>query len=309
MHLKRLAEVTPSVAALAALLFMSLGVLPGRAEPKWPLPDGMKSVEVNGYDMAYQESGAGAPLVLVHGALSDYRIWASVAPEYAKRFRVIAVSLRHFYPERWDGKGNDFSFEQHAADVAAFIKTLNLGKVHLVGHSRGGGVVVNVAKSYPEVIRTLVLADATGFETLLPDTPEDQKLATASRERIATLKNNLASGNIELAAQVFVDSLNVPGTWAKRTPAQKQRLFDNLATAAHMGPTPPTSCEQVAKFDFPILLIHGENSPKNFSAMSAAMRKCKPVAAPIVVPNAAHSMFVDNPAVFNAALLDFLSRD
>jgi len=143
----------------------------------------------------------------------------------------------------------------------------------------------------------------------LPNTPEDQKQANASRDRIETLQKNLASRNVELAAQVFVDSLNTPGTWAARTPAQRQRLFDNLATAAHMAPAPPTSCEQVAKFDFPVLVVHGENSPKNFSAASAAMRKCKPVAEPIVIPNAAHSMFVDNPAVFIAALLGFLSHD
>jgi len=80
MNFGRFAEIMLRVAApVAALLFMSLGTLPGRAEPKWPLPEGMKSTEVNGYDMAYQESGAGAPLVLVHGALSDYRIWAAVA--------------------------------------------------------------------------------------------------------------------------------------------------------------------------------------------------------------------------------------
>jgi esterase len=123
------------------------------------------------------------------------------------------------------------------------------------------------------------------------------------------LQKNLAIGNIELAAQMFVDSLNVPGTWAARTLAQKQRLFDNLGTAGQMSAAPATSCEQVAKFDFPILLVHGENSPKSFSAMSSAMRKCKLIAEPIVVPNAAHNMFVDNPAVFNAALLGFLSRD
>jgi pimeloyl-ACP methyl ester carboxylesterase len=295
--------------ALAAFVSLSLGVSALRAEPKWPLPEGLKSVEVNGYEMAYRDEGSGAPVVLVHGALSDYRIWNPVGPELAKRFRVITVGLRHHYPEKWDGKGSDYSYEQHAADVAAFIKTLNLGKVHLVGHSRGGGVVVNVAKNNPDVIKTLVLADATGFESMLPDTPEGQKLATASRDRIETLQKNLGAGNIELAAQMFVDSLNTPGTWAKRTPEQKQRLFDNLGTAAQLSKTPPTTCAQVAQFDFPMLLVHGENSPANFPGMSAAIRKCKTIAEPIVVPNAAHSMFVDNPAVFNAALLGFLSRD
>ena len=42
--------------------------------------------------------------------------------------------------------------------------------------------------------------------------------------------------------------------------------------------------------------------------MSAAMRKCKDVPEPIVIPNAAHAMMRDNPAAFNAALADFLKR-
>jgi pimeloyl-ACP methyl ester carboxylesterase len=46
----------------------------------WPLPEGIKSVEVNGYPMAYRESGTGAPLLLVHGSLNDYRYWDSQVP-------------------------------------------------------------------------------------------------------------------------------------------------------------------------------------------------------------------------------------
>ena len=167
--------------AWTALLSAHFLVSPLQAGPKWPLPDGVKSVEVNGYDMAYQEAGSGTPLVLVHGALVDYRYWSQQVPEFAKNYRVIAVSLRHYYPEKWDGKGEDFSIEQHAADVAALIKKLDLGKVHLLGHSRGGGVVVNVAKTHPKVIKTLILADAGGFQSLLPKTPEDEKLACKRR--------------------------------------------------------------------------------------------------------------------------------
>jgi pimeloyl-ACP methyl ester carboxylesterase len=57
------------------------------------------------------------------------------------------------------------------------------------------------------------------------------------------------------------------------------------------------------------LILHGENSPKNFSTVSAAMRNCRPIADPIVVPNAAHNMFIDNTPVFNAAVFGFLSHD
>src|SRR5262245_1433478 len=291
---------------ISALMF----ALPVQAAPEWPLPEGIKTVTVNSYDMAYQESGSGLPLVLVHGALNDYRVWYAQVPEFAKKYRVFAVSLRHYYPENWNGHGDDFSIGQHVFDVVAFIKNLNLGKVHLLGHSRGGAVVLNVAKQHPDVIRTLILEDASGMETLLPDTPEGKKLAAEIVVRGETLRRNLATGNRELAAQVFVDSLSGPGAWAKRTPEQKQLIFDNLGTVtADSSDRPPTTCAQIQKFDFPILLLNGERSPENYSAMYAAMRTCKSIAEPIVIPNAAHGMHRDNPAALNSAVLDFLARN
>jgi hypothetical protein len=69
-----------------------------------------------------------------------------------------------------------------------------------------------------------------------------------------------SSGNIELAAQMFVDFLNAPGAWATRTPARRQRSFDNLGIGGQMSVAADTSCEQIAKFDFPILTDQAECS-------------------------------------------------
>src|SRR5690242_12781309 len=85
----------------------------------WPIPPGVKTVTVNGYPMAYTDTGSGEPLVLVHGALNDYRIWYAQVPEFSKRYRVIALSLRHYYPEKWDGKGPGFTILEQAEDVVA----------------------------------------------------------------------------------------------------------------------------------------------------------------------------------------------
>ena len=135
-----MATKKPMKILLIMLTLIGLGSflsVPAVAAPKWPIPDGIKTIEVNGYDMAYQEIGSGIPLVLVHGSLTDYRTWDAQVPDFSKAYRTISVSLRHYYPEKWNGIGDDFSIIQHASDVAALIKNLNLGKVHLLGHSRG----------------------------------------------------------------------------------------------------------------------------------------------------------------------------
>ena len=144
--------------------------------PKWPIPPDVKWIGVNGYPMAYQDHGSGVPLVLVHGSFCDYRVWPDQIESFSKKHRVINVSLRHYFPEIWDGVGNDFSFAQQADDVGAFIQKLRLGKVHLLGHSRGGVVVIEVAKKHPDLIRTLTLEDAS-VRLELPETEENLKAA------------------------------------------------------------------------------------------------------------------------------------
>lgn len=274
----------------------------------WPLPEGIKSVEVNGYPMAYQESGTGTPLVLVHGSMNDYRCWNFQTQVFSAHYRVIAVSLRHYFPEPWDGQGDDFSILQHADDVAEFTRVLDLGPVHLLGHSRGGAVALNVAARHPGVIRTLILEDASGLEALLPDTPESRAMAVEGQKLHERLAADLATGDRETALRAYVDALTRPGRWDELTPERKSSFFDNVATAIQAEVRPSLSGEAIAKFQFPILMLTGETSPGRYSQMFRAMQDCLPgVGGPTVIPNAAHGMNRDNPQAFNAAVLGFLS--
>ena len=58
----------------------SLTSVPVQATTPWPIPEGLKTVEVNGYPMAYQDTGSGATIVLIHGSFSDYRVWKRQIP-------------------------------------------------------------------------------------------------------------------------------------------------------------------------------------------------------------------------------------
>jgi esterase len=77
----------------------------------------MQTLSVNGYDMAYLDVGHGPPLVCVHGTLGDFRTFSAVLGPLSKTRRVISLSLRHFFPEHWDGVGDDYRMAQHVSDV------------------------------------------------------------------------------------------------------------------------------------------------------------------------------------------------
>jgi pimeloyl-ACP methyl ester carboxylesterase len=294
--------------SFAGILCSSTQLLAQEIKPSWPIPSEIKWEAVNGYPIAYRDAGNGTPIVLVHGSTNDYRTWNAQFNIFSETHRVIAVSLRHYYPERWDGVGTDFSIEQHAQDVAALIKKLNLGKVHLVGHSRGGAVVIEVAKSNPEVIRTLVLPDAS-IQMPVPESAEAKEAAEFTKKTIGTLQENLKTGDPTKAAEAFVDMLNAPGTWPKLPEPVREMILVNIYTALGDKGRPLTSCADVKKFDFPVLLMTAEKSPKNFEFFYNEMRKCRDdLPASLVIPNAGHAMQRNNPEAFNKAVLAFVSQ-
>ncbi len=277
--------------------------------PAWQIPEDLKVADIGGYPMAYQDVGSGEPVLFVHGSMTDYRYWRSQVEEFSKRYRVIAVSLRHFYPERWDGNGGDFSVEIHAEDVAALIGHLGLQTVHLVGHSRGGAVALYLAHTHPERVRTLMLMDASGAESLLPDTPEGRRMAAETARLVVNLRADYAAHGAEYAGERFIDSLGGSGTWKKRTPFQRQQTIDNMGTMlGDPGTRPTISCADVRKLEFPVLFLTGARSPGRYGQMIAALRQCNPtLGEPVVVPDAAHSMNRDNVPFFNTVLDAHLS--
>ena len=83
---------------------------------------------VNGYDIAYLDIGHGPPLVCVHGSLCDFRTWSAVLGPLTSGHHVIAVSLRHFFPEQSDGVGDSYSIAQHVDDVVGFMNNPTPGR-------------------------------------------------------------------------------------------------------------------------------------------------------------------------------------
>src|SRR3982750_2260800 len=97
------------VAAFAAAMGLGLsacqtGMAPKVVTPAWTIPQGLFTQTVNGYPLAYSSRGSGPTIVFVHGVLVDYRYWQQPLEAWTADYRVIAISLRHFYPEKWDGK-------------------------------------------------------------------------------------------------------------------------------------------------------------------------------------------------------------
>src|SRR6516225_4953442 len=169
----------------------------------------MQTLRVNGYDMAYLDVGqpnGKPPLVCVHGSLNDFRILGCVTGPLTKRHRLICVSLRHFFPEAWDGKSHTYSIAQHVDDMIAFIETLDMGPVDLMGHSRGGHICFRVAQRRPDLLRRLILAEPGGELDGTLD-PDFKGGASPLLARFTAAAEKIAAGDIDGGLAFFVDTL------------------------------------------------------------------------------------------------------
>lgn len=106
---------------------------------------------------ARELGGEGPPLVVLHGLLGSSRNWQSAGAALAERgHRVVALDLRNHGASPW---ADDCGYAAMAGDVAATLRGLGLGSVHLVGHSMGGKAAMRLAVDRPELVARLTVVD------------------------------------------------------------------------------------------------------------------------------------------------------
>lgn len=290
--------------AIRFSFFVAMAALLGGSEPvqaTWEVPAGVKTLTVNDYPMAYVERGAGPTLLLVHGAVSDYRTFAPQMTSLSPKLRVIAVSLRHYYPERWNGKGSHFSERQHAQDLIAFIERLGTGSVYLAAHSSGGLPAILLTQSRPDLVRKLVLMEPP-LKALHAAGAEDPRVP-----RWKETVRRFETQSVDAGLEYFIDDVVGPGTWRALAEDRRQAVRDNAWTiAGQLSDSAIISCADVAGLKVPTLLVDGEKTtPDNRNDLEAA-HKCMPYAKRVTILNAGHVMHRQNSAAFDAAVLKFL---
>jgi pimeloyl-ACP methyl ester carboxylesterase len=268
----------------------------------------MQTLRVNGHDMAYLEVGQGPPLVCVHGALGDFRTWSPVLGPLSKQHRVIAVSLRHFFPEQWDGVGDTYSIAQHVADVIAFIEQLETKPVDLMGHSRGGHISFRAAQRRPELLRKLVLVEPGG--------EVDASLDAAAKPgpsqftgRFAAAAERITAGDVDGGMKFFFDTVEGDGAWARLPEQPRQQLRDNAFTLIGQvrDKRPPYSRTDAESIRMPTLFIGGADTKGLLPLVLHALAAHVPDAKKAMIPDTSHWMFDQAPQRFCEIVLEFLA--
>ena len=262
------------------------------------------------YELKGLEQGSGPSLLLVHGSLCDYRFWSAQIPALAERYRVLAVSLRHCYPEHWNGEGEGFSTLRHVADLVELIERQG-EPMHVLGHSRGGNIALRLAAQRPDLVRSLLLVDPGGdfaselFEAagLLAPVAAGER----NQFRLEALRL-IRAGQPEAGLELFVDTVSGAGIWQRSSARFRHMALDNAFTlVGQVADRPePVTPALLAEIRCPVLLLGGERSPQPFPVVLQMLERHLSGARYAILPGVSHGMNVQRPALFNRLVGEFL---
>lgn len=254
-------------------------------------------VRGNGLDIAFERAGDGPPLVLVHGAGDDGRIWQPQIDGLADEFTVVA----------WDEPGagrsasapSGFDLAGYASCLGALIEALALGPSHVAGLSWGGTVALELYRLRPELVATLILADTyAGWKGSLP--------AHEVQARVAAVRRMLAVPREERAP-------TLPGLFAGEPPPRFARLLEEIAADLRSESLELQLCvmadtdqrDLLPRVASPTLLIWGEHDARSPLSIARRFEEAIPNATLVVLPRAGHLSNLEQPERFNEAVRAF----
>jgi pimeloyl-ACP methyl ester carboxylesterase len=263
-------------------------------------------VRVNGVELEYVEAGSGVPLVFSHGGGSDVRFWEPQRDVFAARYRFVAYSQR-FRGSSTRSADTEDSTEAHAADLVALIEHLGAGPAHLVGFS--SAVALRATLKAPALVRSLTTIEPN-VPWLLQGDADGEEVLAAWREANRRLEVE-AGGDAARRAELWFELVNNrgPGTLDAQPEAFRTMWLENFGSSSgRASPPEPLTCSQLATLAVPTLALGTEHGMRYSRTILDRLVACLPSCEHVVLPGVTHFVSYQAPHVFNAAVLDFISR-
>ena len=255
----------------------------------------------------YEEVGSGIPIVFVHEFAGDVRSYEMQLRYFGQRYRCIAFNARGYPPSDVPDDGALYSQERARDDICAVLDALKIDKAHIVGLSMGGFAALHFGFTYSDRARSLVIAGC-GYGAA-----PDQRAQFAA-EAEAAAKQFEQAGMAKAAEGYALGPTRVQ--FQNKDPRGWQEFADQLAEHSAAGsartmrgvqarrPSLFDLIDQMKTITAPTLIMTGD---EDWPCLEPAllMKRTIPTAALVVMPNAGHTINLEDPIAFNQHIADF----
>jgi len=264
----------------------------------------------DGVQLHYEESGEGQTIVFVHEFAGDHRSWEAQMRYFSRRYRCVAYSARGYAPSDIPSKGSMYSQDIARDDILAILDHLDVEKGHIVGLSMGGFATLHFGMHYPERAHSLVVAGCgygaepdrrTQFREETEKVAEMIQSSTgdAFAEQYAQgptrvqFQNKDPRGWADFRDQLAEHSLDGAAFTMRGVQSQRPSLFDLEA--------------DLREITVPMLVLTGDEDEPCLIP-NIYLKRTVPSAALQILPNTGHTINIEEPAAFDAAVSDFLAQ-
>lgn len=262
------------------------------------------NILINNFRTSYSDYGQGLPVILLHGFPLSREIWTPQIDAISSRYRLIIPDLRgHGASEATPGP---YTMDLLADDIVALIEGLNLRqKVVLGGLSMGGYVAMAFARRYPEHLAGLFLTATRADADAEAGKEGRRKAIAAARQACSSLP----------AVESMLPRLFAPGTYVEKPGLVEEvhKIMEKTSLAGVIHSQQgmierPDSYEVLSGLEVPGLMIYGGQDqiiPEEAAIKTGAAFADESIAA---IQNAGHLLNMEQPAEFNAILLEWLEQ-
>jgi pimeloyl-ACP methyl ester carboxylesterase len=259
----------------------------------------VRSIELRGRRIGFELAGDGPPVVLVHGGVCDSRVWQRQLDSFSGEFTVLA----------WDAPGcgtsedppESFRLPDYADVLAGLMVAAGLPRAHVLGHSFGGALALELFRRHPTLVTGLTLVGGyAGWSGSLPADDVERRLAFAldAAERLPrdlgpTSMPGLFSRALPAAAAAMLATI-----MSDARPVAMRAMAHALAEADLRAMLPSV--------DVPTLLIHGDADERSTLAVAEGLHRAIPASRLVLLPGLGHECFLEDPEGFDAEVLAFL---
>lgn len=268
----------------------------------------MPEAQINGLNFYYEECGEGQPLLFAHEWGGDHRSWEAQVRFFARRYRVITFNARGYPPSAVPLDVTSYSQRLAVDDIKGVLDHLAIPKAHVCGLSMGAYATLIFGLTYPE--RAFSLTVAGGGYGSATDRDAFRKITIDMAERLER------DGMAAIAATYSHGPTRVQ--FLRKDPKGWQQFHDHLAAGTATGRaltlrgvqmTRPSFFELERDFErlfVPVLVMVGDEDDPAIEPSLLLKRKA-PAAGLVAFPNSGHTINLEEPDLFNRALLDFLT--